>query len=261
MRTPFFFGLLVLAWWAGAQDLPSPLVKAVLVDGGTFPQGKRTLDPAAEGRTVTVSSFWMAEAEVTQSQYRAVTGQSPSRFSGEVNPVERVSWYDAVAFCNALSEKEGLKAVYTIDGTKVTADWTATGWRLPTEAEWEFAARGGTHSQGFAFSGSDEADKVGYGFYNSGKRTSPVKSLLPNELGIYGLSGNVWEWCWDWYEFDRSNLPATDPRGPAVGTDKVNRGGGWNDDFLDSMRPYFRADDGPDAKDDDLGFRIVRNAP
>ncbi|HTH13079.1 MAG TPA: formylglycine-generating enzyme family protein, partial [Spirochaetia bacterium] len=173
MRTPFFFGLLVLAWWAGAQDLPSPLVKAVLVDGGTFPQGKRTLDPAAEGRTVTVSSFWMAEAEVTQSQYRAVTGQSPSRFSGEVNPVERVSWYDAVAFCNALSEKEGLKAVYTIDGTKVTADWTATGWRLPTEAEWEFAARGGTHSQGFAFSGSDEADKVGYGFYNSGKRTSP----------------------------------------------------------------------------------------
>jgi formylglycine-generating enzyme required for sulfatase activity len=141
---------------------------------------------------------------------------------------------------------------------KVTADFAADGWRLPTEAEYEFAARGGRQGKTQAFPGSDAADEVGWSFSNSGKQTRPVKSLKSNELGLYGLAGNVWEWCHDWYTFDRSTLPAVNPTGALVGSDRVNRGGGWNDDFVDSMRPYFRADDGPDSRDSDLGFRVVR---
>ncbi len=213
---------------------------------------------------MTVSSFWMAETEVTQKQYLEITGADPSWFHNAENPVERVSWFDAVAYCNRLSEREGLRPVYTLEGagdavTKVTADFAANGWRLPTEAEFEYAARGGRQGRTQAFPGSDAADEVGWSFSNSGKQTHPVKSLKPNELGLYGLAGNVWEWCHDWYTFDRSAFPAVNPTGALVGSDRVNRGGGWNDDFVDSMRPYFRADDGPDSKDSDLGFRVVRS--
>lgn len=238
-----------------------PLILAVLVAGGTFQQGQRTLDPASPGRAVTVSSFLMGETVVTQAQYAEVMKASPSRFSGPLNPVERVSWFDAVAFCNALSLRDGLKPAYLIDGAKVTWDPDAPGWRLPTEAEYEWAARGGALSRGTAFPGSDAAEAVAWGFSNSQKRTHVVKELPPNELGLYGLAGNVWQWCWDWYVFDRSGLPATDPRGPAAGTARVNRGGAWNEDHPDAFRPYYRADDGPETTGDNLGFRVARNAP
>jgi formylglycine-generating enzyme required for sulfatase activity len=240
---------------------PLPLILAVLVAGGTFQQGQRTLDPPNPGRAVTVSSFFLAETEVTQAQYKEVTGQSPSRFTGPNNPVERVTWYDAVAFCNALSARAGLAPAYLIDGTKVAWDPTAAGWRLPTEAEWEYAARGGSLSKGYAFPGSDAAEAVAWGFSNAQKRTHVVKELPANELGVYGLAGNVWEWCWDWYTFDRSTLPSTDPQGPAHGTARVNRGGAWNEDHVDAFRPYYRADDGPETVGDNLGFRVARNAP
>ena len=144
-----------------------PLILAVLVAGGPFPQGERTLDPADPGRPVTVSSFLMGETVVTQAQYQAVMGTNPSRFTGPNNPVEKVSWFDAVAFCNALSTRDGLDPAYLIDGTKVTWNSQATGWRLPTEAEYEFAARGGAVSKGYAFPGSDAAEAVAWGYSNS----------------------------------------------------------------------------------------------
>jgi formylglycine-generating enzyme required for sulfatase activity len=260
---PFLFALFVLALGGVvpvAAQTPS-LIPTVAVAGGVFQQGKRTLDPANPGRTVTVSAFLLGETVVTQDQYQAVTGSNPSRFKGPLNPVERVSWYDAVAFCNALSLKEGLAPAYTIDGTSVKWDPSSPGWRLPTEAEFEFAARGGAKSQGYSFPGADSAEGVAWGYFNASHRTHVVKELPPNELGLYGMAGNVWQWCWDWYEFDRSALPSTDPRGPDTGSDKVNRGGGWNSDYVDAFRPYYRADDGPDSKEADLGFRVARNAP
>ena len=240
---------------------PLPLILAVFVAGGPFQQGQRTLDPPNPGRTVTVSSFLMGETVVTQSQYKEVMGTNPSRFSGPNNPVERVSWYEAVSFCNALSARDGLAPAYTIDGNKVAWDPRAPGWRLPTEAEWEFAARGGANSKGYAFPGSDAAEAVAWGYTNALKRTHVVKELPPNETGVYGLAGNVWQWCWDWYAFDRSDLPSLDPSGPPRGTARINRGGAWNEDHVDAFRPYYRADDGPETVGDNLGFRVVRNAP
>ena len=237
-----------------------PLILAVLVAGGTFQQGARTLDPPNPGKAVTVSSFLMGETVVTQLQYETVMNANPSRFKGPNNPVEKVSWFDAVAFCNALSARDGFKPAYAIDGTKVTWDSSANGWRLPTEAEFEWAARGGAASRGYAFAGADSVEKAGWGFSNSLKRTHVGKELPPNELGLYGLAGNVWEWCWDWYTFDRSALPSVDPKGPASGGARVNRGGAWNEDHPDAFRPYYRADDGPETTGDNLGFRVARNA-
>ena len=239
----------------------APDIPIILVQGGTFAMGARTLDPASPGRQVTVSSFYLGQTVVTQGQYQAVTGKNPSRFLGELLPVERVSWYDAVQFCNQLSALDGYQPAYTIHGTQVTWNQKANGWRLPTEAEFEFAARGGLKSKGYAFAGSNVANEVAIHFYDSGGRTHPVKGLAPNELGLYGMCGNVWEWCWDWFTPDLSSLPSVNPIGPAQGTDRVNRGGSWNDDFDDALRPYYRADDGPGTKESEMGFRLARNAP
>lgn len=249
--------LLGLALPAAAQPLPA--VKTVVVEGGSFQQGARTLDPASAGKTVTVSTFLLAETVVTQSLWASVMGTDPSRFKGPLNPVERVSWFEAVEFCNRLSALHSLAPAYAIDGLRVTWDPTAPGWRLPTEAEFEFAARGGNRSQGYEFPGANAAEDVAWGFSNSQKRTHVVKELPPNELGLYGMAGNVWQWCWDWYTFDRSGLPSLDPRGPASGSARVSRGGAWNEDHADAFRPYYRADDGPETQGDNLGFRLARN--
>ena len=260
-----FLWLFLSVFWATAieaqaQDSGS-LIPTILVAGGTFLQGQRILDPSNPGRSVTVSTFLMGQTVVTQGQYLQVVGINPSRFSGELNPVEKVSWFDAVAFCNKLSLAEGLTPSYTINGTNVVWNPDASGWRLPTEAEFEWCARGGVLSKGLEFPGADAAEAVAWGYSNSHQRTHPVKELPPNELGLYGMAGNVWEWCWDWYTFDRSSLPDADPQGPAVGSARVNRGGAWNEDHADAFRPYYRADDGPETTGDNLGFRVARNAP
>ena len=234
----------------------------VLVEGGTFQMGRcpggRNVTPV---RQVTVSCFYMGRFPVTQGEWYDAMGTRPGFFRLPGNawrnlPVEQVRWFDAVEFANELSRQAGLTQAYTITGTgndrTVTWNLNANGYRLPTEAEWEFAARGGTVCHGnFRYSGSNVAGEVAWHLANSGQRTHPVGKLRPNALGLYDMSGNVWEWVWDGY-------PGNNPMGAALGVARVVRGGGW----LHSawfMRPVHRFSYSPSFRDFYLGFRLVRS--
>ena len=223
-------------------------IDSVFVQGGTYRR---------ERSQVTVSSFQIGKYEVTQAQYQRVVGKNPSKFTGDPQrPVEQVSWYDAVGFCNALSKSEGLNPVYTINGNNVTADFWKSGWRLPTEAEWEYAARGGNGSRGYTYSGAEDADAVAWYSSNSNRITQPVGRKQPNELGLYDMSGNVWEWCWDWYGSYPSGAQ-TDPTGGSSGPYRVIRGGSWGD-VADYGRVSLRYIFSPDNRDINYGFRVLR---
>jgi formylglycine-generating enzyme required for sulfatase activity len=242
-----------------------PVVETVAVAGGTFNNG--TSD-------VTVSSFAMAPFEVTQWLYWAITGQNPSYFAAladsPLRPVEQVSWYNAVEFCNALSARTGLEPVYTvtnrnpatgqnISSATVTMDFSKNGWRLPTEAEWEFAARGGMLTHGYTYAGSNALDDVAWYATNSGNQTHAVGGKAANELGIYDFSGNVWEWCWDWHG-DYPSGAQTDPVGPATGWNALLRGGSWYVDEV-GARVSWRSGNSPNYRGNYDGFRLVRGAP
>jgi len=175
-------------------------MELLFVEGGTFNR---------EGNNVTVSDFYIGKTEITQAQYQSVMGKNPSNFRGDNLPVDSVTWNDAVKFCKKLSQKEGVT------------------FRLPTEAEWEFAARGGKTSKGYGYSGSDNIDEIGWHISNSGNATHTVGSKMANELGIYDMSGNVWEWCNDLYG-DYPIGSQTNPTGASSGDDRVLRGGSWN---------------------------------
>ncbi len=227
------------------KDVPDNFV---LVEGGSFSNGSSD---------VTVSSFFMSKYEVTQKEWQAVMGSNPSYFKGDKRPVEEITWYQAVEFCNKLSQKEGLTPAYTINGTSVSCNWNADGYRLPTEAEWEFAARGGNLSQGYKYSGSNNLDEVGWYYSNSGRQTKEVGTKKANVLGIYDMSGNVWEWCWDYYG-DYSSASQTNPKGASSGSRRVHRGGSWInyvDDCRVSRRNYV-----PDGSGYLLGFRLSRTS-
>jgi formylglycine-generating enzyme required for sulfatase activity len=205
----------------------------VKVPKGSFTMGS---PPAESGRntdevqhTVTLTTdFWMAESEVTQRQYRNLMGSSPSSFKGDDLPVEGVSWFEAVAYCNALSVKEKLTPCYQINGT--TVGWAdgvkCTGYRLPTEAEWEYAANPATPPRTI-YAGSDTPDGVAWHSGNAANTTHAVKTKSANGRGLYDLSGNVWEWVWDWYQATYEQLSSMDPIGPSTGAYRVFRGGSW----------------------------------
>ena len=217
-----------------------------------------------------VSSFYICDHEVTQAEYRAVTGNRPSYFKGDNKPVENVSWYDAVEYCIALSLKEGLTPCYTVDKDREDPDntsiydvkWTvvwnksANGYRLPTENEWEWAAKGGKQSKGYTYSGSNNIDDVAWHFDNSKNATHKVKTKKTNELGIYDMSGNVMEWCWDWYSGDRPDTK--DYAGSSSGDCRVYRGGSWLSS-ADGCSVSDRECREPNNWYDYMGFRVVKN--
>ena len=310
----------------GAQGPVVP--EMVFVKGGTVVGSDNENNYAGvfiEERTVTLSDFYMGKYEVTQEEYASVmAGQkvtvngkeyalesNPSYctkdseeytlFNGDVQekrPVEAVTWYDAVWYCNALSTKEGLTPAYNIEVTTVnssnhitaatvTLNKNANGYRLPTEAEWEYAARGGDPTKedwNYVFSGADTAKGVSYNSYKnagldsvgwysnnnitgitgdsdvtlevSGKGTHQVGKKAPNRLGLYDMSGNVWEWCYDWNDTITTTTPAD---GATSGSGRVRRGGSWFYSAYDASVCY-RENTDPDYFSRALGFRVVRNA-
>ena len=188
----------------------------VRVEGGTFTMGataEKGSDADSDEKPthqVTLSSYSIGKTEVTQELWEAVMGSNPSDFKGSNLPVEQVSWEDCQTFIRKLNALTG------------------KNFRLPTEAEWEFAARGGNKSRGYKYSGSKKIDNVAWCGYNSSSKTHPVATKAPNELGIYDMSGNVWEWCNDW-ESSYTSTSQTNPTGPGSGSLRVDRGGSWFD--------------------------------
>lgn len=234
----------------------------VYVEGGTFQMGSNTGGYDEQPiHKVTVASFYIGKYEVTQAEYLSVMGSNPSSHIGDSLPVESVSWYMAVEYCNRRSLAEGLVPCYRGSGDAVTCDWGASGYRLPTEAEWEYAATGGCRAYlNGIYSGSNDINSVAWHKGNSEKQTYSVGTKAPNALGIYDMSGNVWEWCWDWYGssyYDRS--ADKDPAGSASGSCRVMRGGSFAHES-DRCRCAHRGSSSPGDRYSDLGFRVVRSS-
>ena len=235
----------------------------VAIAGGRFLMGDKN-EPDATPHEAAVSSFLIDKYLVTQEQYQKLMGDNPARWKGNNNPIEQVRWSDAVRFCNQRSLAEGLEPCYNLKTWQ--CNFAANGYRLPTEAEWEYACRAGTTTPYFF---GDSPAKLGdYAWFdkNSGGRPRPVGQKRSNPWGLYDMCGNVWQWCNDFYKVDYyRDAPQQDPRGPDRGEAKVVRGGCWR--FSDSnCRAGYRYNENPGYADvcfgyDIYGFRCVRNTP
>jgi len=248
-------------------------MELVSVEGGTFRMGSDEGDSDEQPvHEVTLDSFLIGKYPVTQEQWESVMGRNPSWFKGSKLPVENISWYDAVEFCNRLSELEGLDPYYIIREREATGFWkslmgsteivvecsgNSNGYRLPTEAEWEYAARGGNRTRNYKYSGSDNTGAVAWYDGNSGIKTHEVGLKQPNEIGIYDMSGNVYEWCWDW-KGDYTSPSQTNPKGPSSGEYRVLRGGCWYS-VARNCRVANRGSSMPGFRNSSLGFRLARN--
>lgn len=207
---------------------------------------------------VTVDSFLIGKYPVTQELWQSVMGTNPSNLKGAKRPVESVNWFDAVDFCNRFSEMDGWQKVYSRRGEHLEFNLKATGYRLPTEAEWEFASRGGLMSKNFLFSGSNAIDEVAWYWGNSGNMTHEVGTKQCNEIGICDMSGNVWEWCWDWFSDSSYNSETQlNPTGPKTGTNHVLRGGSWSSGAW-GCTVTNRYSDNAISRFYRFGFRLVR---
>ena len=238
-----------------SKTVPS-LTDMIFVEGGTFKMGSETGDGDERPvHSVTLSDFYIGKYPVTQQLWMAVMfNNNPSYFRGDDLPVESVSWFDCVSFCNVLSRRDGFDELYLINGTSVTLLSGKRGYRLPTEAEWEFAARGGVKSKGYTYASGNDIDEVGWYSGNSGSKTHSVGQKRANELVLYDMSGNVCEWCWDWKDTYLSTSQVN-PLGPSGGMLRVSRGGGWNG--ANSCRASSRNYRSPGFSFIYLGFRLV----
>jgi len=234
----------------------------ILLPDGTFIMGDED-EIDAPPHEVTISAFYIDTYLVTQEQYEKLMGENPSRWKGKTNPVEQMRWSDAVKYCNARSRSEGLEPCYDLNTWK--CNFTANGYRLPTEAEWEYACRAGTTTA--YFFGDDESKLKAYAWYedNSASKPRPVGQKPANPWGLYDMHGSVWEWCNDFYKVDYyQESPRKNPRGPETGETKVLRGGAWKFS-AESCRSAYRYNENPGYADvcfgyDIYGFRCVRNA-
>lgn len=253
----------------------------VFVEGATITGKIADSKVFIDGRTVTISDFYICDHEVTQAEYKAVTGSLPSDMAtadgdSDNNPVNYVSWYDAIVYCNKLSIKEGLTPCYSISGStdpsawgtvptssdnnwkNAICDFTANGYRLLTEVEWEYAARGGNGLTGtqYKYAGSDTLDEVAWNYNNSSSKTHEVKTKTANGLGLYDMSGNVHEWCWDWYSDSISgSTPAT---GSDSGDLRCLHGGSWNNYDTSYCQVACRGNYDPSHLSNLFGLRLVR---
>jgi formylglycine-generating enzyme required for sulfatase activity len=224
--------------------------RMVEISPGTFTMG----DNKTGQVEVTISrSFFMDTYPVTQALYQEIMNKNPSRFRGDDLPVEKVSWFDAIDFCNELSMQSGLGRVYEVKGKKVKIHYERDGYRLPTEAEWEYACRGKTPSERYG-----KLDAIAWYSKNSGHQTQGVGQKSPNEYGLFDMLGNVWEWCNDYWYPKYPEGSQEDPIGPDDGFDHILRGGSWAS-FDNIIRSAHRGRQDHYIRDDDKGFRIVRS--
>ena len=243
--------------------LTSDQTTMVQLPGGRFMMGDKD-EVDATPHAVVVSSFYIDRCLVTQKLFQRVMGTNPSRWKGERNPVEQVRWSDAVRFCNKRSELEGLQPCYDLGNWQ--CNFAAEGYRLPTEAEWEYACRAGSTTA--YFFGDAPAQLGEYAWYdkNSGGHPHAVGEKHPNAWGLYDMCGNVWEWCHDLYQVDYyGEAPQQDPRGPKEGRTRVVRGGAWRSSD-EACRSGYRYNENPGYADvcfgyDIYGFRCVRKPP
>ncbi len=274
--------LLVLVGRPELFDKPTeePPEGFVLVEGGVFMMGDELEDlpdDCIPVHQVTLTyDFYIGKYQVTFEEYDAfcddtgITKPGDEGWGRGPRPVINVSWWDAIAYCNWLSEEEGLPVAYRLEGEpdegqmldadgNLTADITKViGYRLPTEAEWEYAARGGKHHSPYEYSGSDNVDDVAWYRGNSERKTWPVGLKLPNALGIFDMSGNVWEWCSDrWYSYTEESK--TNPY-VSRGSGRVLRGSSWGSSATD-VHVAYRGGSSPTAAYNFYGFRVTRTAP
>ena len=251
------------------KEIPNDFV---FIEGGTFRMGSEFGDRDERPvHNVTVSSFYMCKHQVTQEEYKTIMGGNPSFDPFGKKPAEKISWYDAIEYCNKRSIKEGLTPAYKLNGNvdtikwgdkgnlwdSVECDYSANGYRLPTEAEWEYAAGERFISRAFKYSGSNDINSVGWYSDNSQGYTHSVMTKKPNNLFLYDMSGNVYEWCWDWFEtYDYKDQ--TNPKGPSFGSVKIIRGGCYM--YSESeCRITFRNNENPALRYNFIGFRVVRS--
>ena len=264
---------------------PLPPFGFVLIPPGNFLMGSPEDEPGrfsdeTQHPVTLTRPFYLSNHLVTQKEWLATLGWNDSRFTGDLNrPVENVSWFDCIEYCNALSVLDRLVPAYTVSDRRyerdhliyadVTWDAEANGYRLPTDAEWEYACRAGTttafYNGEISVHGTSTRCIEDYGLNdiswycaNSGGQTHPVRTKPANDWGLYDMAGNVMEWCWDWFA-DLTAEPAVDPTGPADGTMRLWRGGGWNYDAR-HCRSAQRGKDRPEGYWSNLGVRVCRNA-
>jgi len=236
----------------------------ILVEGGEFINKNSNYF----GKKIIVPSFYIGKYEVTQKEWKEIMGNNPSKFQGDDLPVETVAWYDCLEYCNKKSVKDGLKPVYVLDKENkdpqneiindrykwtIKTDFSSDGYRLPSELEWEYAASGGNKSGSFVYSGSNDINEVSWNRDNSDYTPHQAGTKKPNELGIYDMSGNISEWCYDWFaKFNEDFTP------PETGFNKVFRGGNFSGMPL-RCKTSDRIGGMPSSPYYGLGFRIVKN--